>query len=61
MRENEEVHLHGHAFPVTAVNGAPVAGALRDTVLVAPIGSATITVDADNADAGLFTATTFSP
>jgi FtsP/CotA-like multicopper oxidase with cupredoxin domain len=42
------MHLHGHAFQVTALNGAPLAGAVRDTVLVPPMGSVTIAFDADN-------------
>jgi len=42
------MHLHGHAFQVVAINGAPLAGAVRDTVLVPPMGSVTITFDADN-------------
>jgi FtsP/CotA-like multicopper oxidase with cupredoxin domain len=42
------VHLHGHAFQVVAINGAPLAGAVRDTVLVPPMGSVTIAFDADN-------------
>jgi FtsP/CotA-like multicopper oxidase with cupredoxin domain len=42
------MHLHGHAFQVTALNGAPLAGAVRDTVLVPPMGSITIAFDADN-------------
>ena len=42
------MHLHGHAFQVVAINGAPFAGALRDTVLVPPKGSVTIAFDADN-------------
>jgi FtsP/CotA-like multicopper oxidase with cupredoxin domain len=42
------MHLHGHAFQVTAINGAPLAGAVRDTVLVPPMGSVTIAFDADN-------------
>jgi FtsP/CotA-like multicopper oxidase with cupredoxin domain len=40
------MHLHGHAFQVMAINGAP--GAVRDTVLVPPTGSVTIAFDADN-------------
>jgi FtsP/CotA-like multicopper oxidase with cupredoxin domain len=43
------MHLHGHAFQVVAINGAPFAGAVRDTVLVPPMGSVTIAFDADNA------------
>jgi FtsP/CotA-like multicopper oxidase with cupredoxin domain len=42
------MHFHGHAFQVVAVNGAPLAGAVRDTVLVPPMGSVTIAFDADN-------------
>src|SRR4030088_1832058 len=42
------MHLHGHAFQVAAINGAPLAGAVRDTVLVPPVGSVTIAFDADN-------------
>jgi FtsP/CotA-like multicopper oxidase with cupredoxin domain len=42
------VHLHGHAFQVVAINGAPLAGAVRDTVLVPPMGNVTIAFDADN-------------
>jgi FtsP/CotA-like multicopper oxidase with cupredoxin domain len=42
------MHLHGHAFQVVALNGAALAGAVRDTVLVPPMGSVTIAFDADN-------------
>jgi FtsP/CotA-like multicopper oxidase with cupredoxin domain len=42
------MHLHGHAFQVVAINGTPIAGAVRDTVLVPPMGSVTIAFDADN-------------
>ncbi len=42
------MHLHGHAFQVVAINGAQFAGAVRDTVLVPPMGSVTIAFDADN-------------
>jgi FtsP/CotA-like multicopper oxidase with cupredoxin domain len=42
------MHLHGHAFQVVAINGGPFAGAVRDTVLVPPMGSVTIAFDADN-------------
>jgi FtsP/CotA-like multicopper oxidase with cupredoxin domain len=42
------MHLHGHAFQVVAINGAPFAGAVRDTVLVPPMSSVTIAFDADN-------------
>ena len=43
------MHLHGHAFQVVAVNGRPLNGAVRDTVLVTPMmGSVRIAFDADN-------------
>jgi FtsP/CotA-like multicopper oxidase with cupredoxin domain len=42
------MHLHGHAFQVTGLNGAQLAGAVRDTVLVPPMGNVTIAFDADN-------------
>lgn len=43
------MHLHGHAFQVLAVNGKPINGAVRDTVLVTPMmGSVRIGFDADN-------------
>jgi FtsP/CotA-like multicopper oxidase with cupredoxin domain len=42
------MHLHGHAFQVVAINGAPLAGAVRDTVLVPPMSSVTVAFDADN-------------
>jgi FtsP/CotA-like multicopper oxidase with cupredoxin domain len=42
------MHLHGHAFQVVAINGAPLTGAVRDTVLVPTRGSVTIAFDADN-------------
>jgi len=42
------MHLHGHAFQVVAINGGPFTGAVRDTVLVPPMGSVTIAFDADN-------------
>jgi FtsP/CotA-like multicopper oxidase with cupredoxin domain len=42
------MHLHGHAFQVLALNGVPLAGAVRDTVLVPPMGNVTIAFDADN-------------
>jgi FtsP/CotA-like multicopper oxidase with cupredoxin domain len=42
------MHLHGHAFQVIAINGAPFVGAVRDTVLVPTMGTVTIAFDADN-------------
>jgi FtsP/CotA-like multicopper oxidase with cupredoxin domain len=43
------MHLHGHHFQVVALNGVPVHGAMRDTVIVpAHMGSVTVAFDADN-------------
>ncbi|ETD83993.1 multicopper oxidase family protein [Rhodobacter capsulatus] len=43
------MHLHGHVFQVVAVNGTRIAGALRDTVSVPPMGSVTVALDAGEA------------
>lgn len=43
------MHLHGHHFQVTALNGRPVAGALRDTVHVPPMSMVTVALDAGEA------------
>lgn len=48
------MHLHGHHFQVVALNGTPLAGAMRDTVLVPPMGSVRIAFDADNPGSWLF-------
>ena len=48
------MHLHGHHFQVVALNGKPIAGAVRDTVLVPIDGSVTIAFDADNPGRWLF-------
>jgi FtsP/CotA-like multicopper oxidase with cupredoxin domain len=42
------MHLHGHVFQVTSIDGKPLDGALRDTVLVTPRSSLSIQFDADN-------------
>ena len=42
------MHLHGHAFQVVALDGRPIAGAVRDTVLVPPKGNVRFAFDADN-------------
>jgi FtsP/CotA-like multicopper oxidase with cupredoxin domain len=42
------IHLHGHAFQVIAIDGRAIQGAVRDTVLVMPMGSVRIAFDADN-------------
>ena len=48
------MHLHGHHFQVTALNGTPVSGAIRDTVLVPAKGSVKVAFDADNPGRWLF-------
>jgi FtsP/CotA-like multicopper oxidase with cupredoxin domain len=42
------MHLHGHRFQVVGINGAPVRGAMRDTVAVPPMATVTIAFDANN-------------
>jgi FtsP/CotA-like multicopper oxidase with cupredoxin domain len=42
------IHLHGHVFQVIAIDGRPMQGAARDTVLVMPMGRVRIAFDADN-------------
>lgn len=42
------MHLHGHSFQVTEINGKPQQGALRDTLLVTPKTSVTVAFHADN-------------
>lgn len=43
------MHLHGHHFQVVAIDGQRFSGAVRDTLLMPPMRSVTIAVDADNA------------
>lgn len=42
------MHLHGHNFQVTEINGQKLAGAVRDTVLVTPMATVKVVFDADN-------------
>ncbi len=43
------MHLHGHAFQVVAIDGRPIQGAMRDTVLVMPKGARVrVAFDANN-------------
>ena len=42
------MHLHGHHFQVVGINGTPIAGAMRDTVLLPPMASVVLAFDADN-------------
>ena len=48
------MHLHGHHFQVTAVNGKRVTGAVRDTELVPIGGSVTLAFDSDNPGTWMF-------
>jgi FtsP/CotA-like multicopper oxidase with cupredoxin domain len=43
------MHLHGHVFEVTKINGQPIKdGAMHDTVLVLPHTSLSVQFDSDN-------------
>lgn len=42
------MHLHGHVFQVTEIDGDKFSGAIRDTVLVMPNSTLKIQFDADN-------------
>ena len=42
------MHLHGHEFQILELNGEPLSGALRDTVMVPKGGSCRIAFDANN-------------
>ena len=48
------MHLHGHHFQVTSLNGRVLNGAVRDTVLVPPMATVGISFDADNPGRWLF-------
>lgn len=42
------MHLHGHFFQISEINGEPLEGALRDTLLVLPNSTVKVQFDADN-------------
>ena len=42
------MHLHGHNFQVSEINGQSSPGAVRDTVLVTPMATVKVVFDADN-------------
>ncbi|MBC7736646.1 MAG: multicopper oxidase domain-containing protein [Candidatus Saccharibacteria bacterium] len=48
------MHPHGHHFQVVALDGAPLLGAVRDTVFVPAKGSVIVAFDADNPGRWLF-------
>ena len=41
------IHLHDHVFQVIAIDGRPIQGAVRDTVLVMPMGRVRLAFDAE--------------
>jgi len=42
------MHLHGHVFEVTEIDGQKIAGAKRDTILVPPRSTIKVVFDANN-------------
>jgi FtsP/CotA-like multicopper oxidase with cupredoxin domain len=48
------MHLHGHHFQLAGINGVAMKGAVRDTVLVPPMGTMRIVFDAANPGRWLF-------
>lgn len=42
------MHLHGHVFQVKSIDGKPIDGALRDTILVLPNSTVSVQFDANN-------------
>lgn len=67
------MHLHGHVFQVTSIDGKPFEGAMRDTILVTPNSTLSIQFDANNpgvwplhchilyhVEAGMFTVVRYS-
>jgi FtsP/CotA-like multicopper oxidase with cupredoxin domain len=42
------MHLHGHHFQIVAIDGQPLAGAVRDVIWVPPMRSVTVAFDASN-------------
>jgi FtsP/CotA-like multicopper oxidase with cupredoxin domain len=47
-RMSHPMHLHGHVFEVTEIDGQKIAGAKRDTILVPPKSTIKVVFDADN-------------
>jgi FtsP/CotA-like multicopper oxidase with cupredoxin domain len=50
------MHLHGHVFQITEIDGVKISGALRDTVLVMPGQVVKVVFDATNPGCGPCTA-----
>jgi len=48
------MHLHGHHFQIVALDGVPLAGAMRDTIHVMPEATVDLIFDADNPGRWLF-------
>ncbi|AOX21689.1 MULTISPECIES: multicopper oxidase family protein [Acetobacteraceae] len=53
-REDHPVHLHRHSFEITAISGRPVAGLIKDTVVLPLYGSLDVDFRADNPGRSLF-------
>jgi Putative multicopper oxidases len=47
-RMSHPMHLHGHVFEVTEIDGQKIAGAKRDTILVPPKSTIKVVFDANN-------------
>ncbi|MEE9452539.1 MAG: multicopper oxidase domain-containing protein [Gammaproteobacteria bacterium] len=48
------MHLHGHTFQVTNIDGQEIEGTMRDTVLVLPGSTVEIQFDADRSGLWMF-------
>ncbi|MBB2199134.1 multicopper oxidase domain-containing protein [Gluconacetobacter sp. 1c LMG 22058] len=53
-REDHPVHLHRHSFEITAIAGRPVAGVVKDTVVLPLYGSLDVDLRAENPGLSLF-------
>lgn len=53
-REPHPVHFHRHSFEITAINGQPTAGLIKDTVVLPLYGSVEVEWVADNPGPALF-------
>jgi FtsP/CotA-like multicopper oxidase with cupredoxin domain len=42
------MHLHGHDFQVVEIDGQPLSGAVRDTLVIPPRSTMKVQFDADN-------------
>jgi FtsP/CotA-like multicopper oxidase with cupredoxin domain len=42
------MHLHGHHFQIVAIDGQPLAGAVRDVIWIPPMRTVIVAFDASN-------------